>query len=155
MAYNDRVFGGPVLVYNGGKGVWFGDTLGWVGAVGSAPGIIADFWLEVWWFAPGLMFLVGVGYGFVWKRAVQRGGPWATQYVILSALSIYLVMQTGEAVIFRVLELSIPTWLAWRWALRDAGTEPAGSQFRFRRPQRRPTLTAARFADVTVWKGKS
>lgn len=111
-------FGVPELLYNAGTAEGIGDTLGWVGAVGSAPGVIADFWLEVWWFAPLLMLLVGAGYAWVWKRSVVVGGVWSTQYVILSALSIYLVMQTGEAVIFRTLELSIPMWLVWRWAVR-------------------------------------
>lgn len=119
-------FGVPELLFNAGTGEGFGDTLGWQGAVGSAPGIIADFWLEVWWFAPVLMALVGFGYGFVWKKAVTQGGPWATQYVVLSALSIYLVMQTGEAVIFRTLELSIPCWLAWKWALLSPRSELSG-----------------------------
>jgi hypothetical protein len=111
-------FGVPELLYNAGTGEGFGDTLGWVGAVGSAPGIVADLWVEVSWLCLVLMALLGWGYGFVWKRAVTRGGPWATQYIILSALSIYLVMQTMEAVIFRSLLLSIPCWLTWRWALK-------------------------------------
>jgi hypothetical protein len=34
----------------------------------------------------------------------------------MAALSIYFVMQTMEAVIFRLLELSIPIWLVWRLA---------------------------------------
>ncbi len=113
-------FGVPELLYNAGTGEGFSDTLGWVGAVGSAPGIIADFWLEAQWGAVLLMALVGYGYAFVWRRAVTRGGPWATQYVVLSCLAIYLVMQTGEAVIFRTLELSIPCWLVWKWALKPA-----------------------------------
>ena len=111
-------FGVPELLYNAGTGEGFGDALGWVGAVGSAPGLIADLWVEVWWFAVALMGCLGLLYGFVWKRAVQRGGPWSSQYVVLSALSIYLVMQTMEAAIFRTLMLSIPCWLTWRWALR-------------------------------------
>ena len=111
-------FGVPELLFNAGTGEGFGDTLGWVGAVGSAPGIIADFFVEVWWLAVPLMGLVGWAYGVVWRRAVTRGGPWATQYIILAALSIYLVMQTGEAVIFRTIELSLPCWLVWRWALK-------------------------------------
>ena len=110
-------FGVPELLHNAGTGEGFGDALGWVGAVGSAPGIISDFFIEVWWFAVPLMGLVGWGYGYVWRRAVTDGGPWTTQYVIFSALSIYLVMQTGEAVIYRSLELSLPCWLVWRWAL--------------------------------------
>ena len=64
------------------------------------------------------MALLGWLYGFVWRKAVTQGGAWSSQYVILSALSIYLVMQTMEAVIFRTLLLSIPCWLTWRWALR-------------------------------------
>ena len=109
-------FGVPELLSNAGTGEGFGETLGWKGAVGSAPGIIADFFLEVWWFAVPLMGIVGWGYGYIWRRAVCDGGPWMTQYVIFSALSIYLVMQTGEAVIFRSIELSLPCWLVWRWA---------------------------------------
>ena len=154
-------FGVPELLYNAGTGEGFGDTLGWVGAVGSAPGIIADFWLEVWWFAPVLMAAVGLLYGFVWKRAVMRGGPWSTQYVILAALSIYLVMQTGEAVIFRTLELSIPSWLAWKWALRAPAREG-----RRLFPSRRTALRAPSFAPtmnpalspqdvLAAWKGST
>ena len=112
-------FGVPELLKNAGTGEGFGDALGWEGAVGSAPGIIADLWVELWWLAVPAMAALGLLYGFVWKRAVTRGGPWAAQYVILSALSIYLVMQTMEAVIFRTLLLSIPCWLTWRWALRS------------------------------------
>ncbi len=112
-------FGVPELLENAGNGgSGFGDALGWVGAVGSAPGIVADLWVEAWWLAVVLMAALGWLYGWVWKRAVTRGGPWTAQYVILSALSIYLVMQTMEAVIFRSLLLSIPCWLTWRWALK-------------------------------------
>lgn len=109
-------FGVPELLYNAGTGEGFGDTLGWVGAPGSAPGIVADLWVEVWWFCLAAMALLGWTYGFVWKKAVQHGRAWTMQYTILSALSIYLVMQTMEAVIFRTVMLSVPTWLIWRWA---------------------------------------
>ena len=111
-------FGVPELLQNAGTGEGFGDALGWVGAAGSAPGIVSDLWVEMWWFAVPAMALLGFGYGWVWRRAVERGGAWASQYAILSALSIYLVMQTMEAVIFRTLLLSLPCWLTWRWALR-------------------------------------
>lgn len=111
-------FGVPELLHNGGTGDGFGDTLGWVGAIGSAPGIIADLWAEMWWLCVPFMALLGWCYGTIWKKAVTRGGAWSSQYVIISALSIYLVMQTMEAVIFRTLLLSIPCWLTWRWALQ-------------------------------------
>jgi hypothetical protein len=109
-------FGVPELLHNAGTGEGFGDTLGWKGADGSAPGIVADLWVEVWWFAIPFMAMLGAAYGFVWKRAVLRGGAWSSQFIVISAISIYLVMQTMEAVIFRTLLLSIPCWLIWRYA---------------------------------------
>ena len=150
-------FGVPELLHNAGTGEGFGSTLGWVGAAGSAPGIIADFWVEAWWFAVPMMGIVGWAYGFVWKRAVQRGGPWTTQYVILAALSLYLVMQTGEAMIFRTLLLSIPAWLSWRWALKTPLRRSRRRMFpaRNRAAQRArvfaPVFTAAESPEV--WKG--
>ena len=114
-------FGVPELLSNAGTGEGFADALGWVGAVGSAPGIIADLWIEVWWFAVPFMALLGWTYGYVWRRAVTGGPAWKCQYVIMAALSMYLVMQTMEAVIFRTLLLSVPSWLIWRWALQTKG----------------------------------
>ncbi len=111
-------FGVPELLHNAGTGEGFGDTLGWKGADGSAPGIVADLWVEVWYGAIPLMALLGAGYGLVWRRAVLRGGGWTSQYIIFAALSIYLVMQTMEAVIFRSLLLSIPSWLIWRYTMK-------------------------------------
>ena len=111
-------FGVPELLHNAGTGEGFGDTLGWKGADGSAPGIVADLWVEVWWFAVPFMGVLGWLYGWVWKKSVTQGGPWASQLIVLNAISIYLVMQTMEAVIFRSLLLSIPSWLMWRYALQ-------------------------------------
>ncbi len=111
-------FGVPELLSNAGTGEGFADALGWVGAVGSAPGIIADLWLEACWIAVPLMAVLGWCFGWVWRKAVIGGPAWKSQYVILSALSMYLVMQTMEAVIFRSILLSLPCWLVWNWALR-------------------------------------
>ena len=107
-------FGVPELLQNAGTGLGIADALGWQGAPGSAPGIIADLFVEVWWLAIGLMLLFGWAYGRVWRKAVTLGGVWTCQYIVLSALSIYLVMQTMEAVIFRTLLLSVPCWIAYR-----------------------------------------
>ena len=131
-------FGVPEVLHNAGTGEGFGDALGWVGAQGSAPGIIADLFVEVWWLAIPAMAILGWIYGSVWKKAVLRGGPWSSQYVILSAISIYLVMQTMEAVIFRTVLLSIPCWITWRWALR------APSIVRRRAPLPQPAGVAIR-----------
>jgi hypothetical protein len=94
--------------------------LGWKGADGSAPGIVADLWVEAWWFALPLMAGLGWLYGWVWKKSVSEGGYWVSQAIILDAISIYLVMQTMEAVIFRSLLLSLPSVLVWRFAQRKS-----------------------------------
>ncbi len=106
-------FGVGELTHNAGTGEGLTETLGWEGANGAAPGIIADLWLEFRWFSVAALWLVGVTYGLAWRNACLRGGPWVGQYVILSALSVYLVMQTIEAVVFRLLLMSIPVWLSW------------------------------------------
>jgi hypothetical protein len=115
-------FGVPELLHNAGTGEGFGDTLGWKGADGSAPGLVADLWVEVWWFSVPLMGLIGCGYGWVWKKSVTLGGPWVSQAIVFNALSIFLVMQTMEAVIFRSLLLSVPSWIVWRYASRRTNT---------------------------------
>jgi hypothetical protein len=111
-------FGVPELLQNAGTGAGITETMGWVGAPGSAPGIVADLWIELWWLSIAALALIGWTYTVVWRKAVTLGGAWASQYTVLSALSIYLVMQTMEAVIFRTLLLSIPCWITWRWALQ-------------------------------------
>ena len=104
----------PELLHNAGTGEGIADALGWRGAPGSAPGIIADLFVEVWWLAIVVMGVLGWTYGRVWRKAVTLGGVWTCQYIVLAALSIYLVMQTMEAVIFRTLLLSVPCWIAYR-----------------------------------------
>ncbi|MEI9973826.1 MAG: hypothetical protein WDO73_18300 [Ignavibacteriota bacterium] len=74
---------------------------------------MADLWLEFRWLALPVMWAIGRAYGTVWRKMRIEGGVWKAQYVILAALSIYLVMQTIEAVLFRAIELSLPIWLLW------------------------------------------
>ncbi len=109
-------FGVPELLHNAGTGEGFGDALGWKGADGSAPGIIADWWVEVWWLCIPAMGALGWVYGWVWRKSVTVGGPWVSQAIILNAISIYMVMQTMEAVIFRTLLLSVPSWFIFKYA---------------------------------------
>ena len=109
-------FGVPELLHNAGTGEGLEETMGWEGADGSAPGIIADLWVEFHWGNLLVLFILGSLYSYVWRRSQLDGGPWIAQYVIMSALSVYLVMQTMEAVIFRLLILSVPTWVAWHLA---------------------------------------
>src|SRR5580704_1102676 len=111
-------------MHNAGTGEGFAETLGWEGASGSAPGIIADLWVEFYWLNVPVLFLLGRVYGVAWRKAQLDGGPWIAQYIVLSALSIYFVMQTMEAIIFRVLILSIPMHAAWRIARRNDKLSP-------------------------------
>jgi hypothetical protein len=116
-------FGLPELMHNAGTGEGFVETLGWEGAPGSAPGLIADLWTEFHWLNLPALFTIGVLYGLAWRYSQLRGGVWTTQYVIMTALSVYLVMQTMEAVIFRLLILSLPLRLAWRFAKSNHGEQ--------------------------------
>jgi hypothetical protein len=117
-------FGLSELTHNAGTGEGFVETLGWEGAEGSAPGLIADLWAEFHWLNLLVLFTLGILYGYAWRRAQLDGGPWTAQYVIMAALSVYFVMQTMEAVIFRLLILSIPLQLAWRLARRSEASAP-------------------------------
>jgi hypothetical protein len=111
----------PELMHNAGTGEGIAETLGWEGADGSAPGLIADLWTEFHWLNLPALFILGIVYGVMWRKAQLDGGPWLAQYVILAALSVYFVMQTMEAVIYRLIILSIPLRLSWRIA-RQNGT---------------------------------
>jgi oligosaccharide repeat unit polymerase len=112
-------FGVAEVLQNAGTGSTIREALGWEGAPGSAPGLVADVWVEFSWLVIPVLWLIGRAYGMVWSRALQRNGMWASQYTVLCALSLYLVMQTLEAVIFRLLLMSIPIWLTWYWADRS------------------------------------
>jgi oligosaccharide repeat unit polymerase len=106
-------FGVADLLKNAGNATTFSNTLGWKVPPGAAPGIIADLWVE---FSFGMLlclWLIGRFAAWIWFRAVTAGGLWTAQYCILGTLSIYFVMQTMEAVIFRFSLLSVPLWLAW------------------------------------------
>jgi hypothetical protein len=106
-------FGLPELTHNAGTGEGFTETLGWQGAEGSAPGIVADLWLEFRWLNIPILWFIGRLYATIWRKTYMVGEPWITEYILMSALSIYFVMQTMEAVIFRLLILSFPACLAW------------------------------------------
>ena len=113
-------FGVPELLDNAGVAKGGLQALGWVQIPGAAAAMVGDFWVELWWGAVPLAGLCGWAYGYCWSRAIVVGGVWNIQYVILVALSVYLVTQGIEAVEFRLLILSIPTWWVWRKAVIHA-----------------------------------
>jgi hypothetical protein len=94
----------------------FADTVGWVGAQGSAPGIIADLWAEFWIGGFLILALLGYLYGRVWRQLMTGRAAWLSFYALMVCLSLYLIAQSFEAWGFRMLLLSVPTWLAWRFA---------------------------------------
>jgi len=114
-----RILGIPDLEVNlGTGGENFIGPLGWAGAIGSAPGIVADMWLEFWWFSFLALFLIGWFYGMVWRKAITRGGLWTISYILMAALSVYMVMQTLEAMAFRFLFMFAAAWLIWKYGTK-------------------------------------
>ncbi|MBD2343427.1 oligosaccharide repeat unit polymerase [Anabaena subtropica] len=91
------------------------ETLGWLPAKGAAPGIIADMWLEMWWFSFIILYLIGWVYGTAWRKVLSQGGLWIPTYTLMTALSVYLVTQTLEAMGFRFLWTFTAAWLIWRY----------------------------------------
>lgn len=110
----------------------FVSTLGWTGSTGSAPGGLFDLWIEFWWAYSLAVFVVGWGFGWAYRRALARGGFWLAFYGLVTALSIYFVMQGLSAFAFRALLLSAVMWLGWRYAMgfgflaRTAEAYPSG-----------------------------
>jgi hypothetical protein len=87
------------------------NVVGWKVAEGSAPGFVGDFWLEFGIGAPLAIAVVGWVYGRFWRRA--RTVP-AIQpvYILVAALSIYLITQGIDAWLFRCLLFAVPAWAA-------------------------------------------
>jgi hypothetical protein len=117
-------FGLPELTHNAGTAEGLTETLGWAGADGAAPGFISDLWVEFRWFSMPALWLLGRLYGKLWRKAHSQGGPWVAQYIVVASLSVYLVMQTMEAVIFRFLLMSLPIWITWYVAQRRPANWP-------------------------------
>lgn len=90
-------------------------TVGWVASVGSAPGLFADLWIEFSWVSLLVLFGIGWFYGWAWQRMVSEGGFWNVHFLLASALSVYLISQTLEAMLFRYLLITGGLLLAWRY----------------------------------------
>ena len=129
------------------------DVVGWRGAVGAAPGIVADMFLEFSWGMVVALFLIGLLYGRAWRACVTRCGRASVTYGMLLCLSLYMVMQTLEAVSFRFLLMEVFMMVAWRFASRGARQRsPRASQSA---PWNRPRLGCAlldNLSDVPDWR---
>jgi len=114
-------FNRPILTQNLGVDITkFRNVLGWTASIGAAPGIVGDMWREFWW---GMVFpLFGIGwfYGHAWSRATRHGGGWVPIYCLAASLSLYLVMQTLEAMLYRFLFGVVPMLVVLRLAEKRA-----------------------------------
>ncbi len=109
--------GVPELEFNAGVGkAGLKEVMGWQEIPGAAAALVADLWVEFSWLTLPALWAIGYAYGSTWRKAIVLSGPWNTQYTILVLLSIYMVSQSGEAVIFRLVILSLPTWWVWNKA---------------------------------------
>jgi oligosaccharide repeat unit polymerase len=121
--YDDAaaLLGTPSIETNMGVGTdVLHETVGWIGATGAAPGLVADMWIEFWWASFLAILLIGWCYGRAWSKAVTRGGIWVALYCLMFSVSIFLVMQSLEAMLFRFLLLAVPSLFAW-WYARSPG----------------------------------
>lgn len=113
-------FGVPELLQNAGvAGEGLEVIMGWKEVPGAAAAMIADTWVEFYWLFIPVLFFVGYAYGYVWKRAVTEGARWNSLYTIFAVLAVYWVTQSGEAVIFRLIILTVPTLWVWKKAEFD------------------------------------
>jgi hypothetical protein len=122
--YDDAaaILGTPSIETNMGVGTdAFRETVGWSGSRGAAPGIVADMWIEFWWASLLVILFLGWCYGRIWSRAVTHGGISVVVYCLMFSLSIFIVMQSLQAMLFRILLLAVPGLLAW-WFAGGLGT---------------------------------
>jgi hypothetical protein len=114
-------FGRPILTENLGIDITvFRNVLGWTASLGAAPGIIGDMWREFSW---GMVFvLMGLTwfYSYTWWRAISTGGGWVPIYSFAASLSLYLIMQTLEAMLYRFLFGVVPMMVVLRLAEKKA-----------------------------------
>jgi hypothetical protein len=100
------------------------DRMGWAENPGAAPAIVADLWAEWSWLGIPMLGFFGWYYGRAWKRAALWGGGLAiSRYVIVVMLSIFLITQTMEAIIFRFAILMTVSWFLWRRATVACGEQ--------------------------------
>ena len=86
---------------------------GWAPSIGSAEGFAASLWLEFQYAAPLVAAAIGYGYGRMWAKA-RTSMPARVLYLLMAALSVYLVMQSLDPWLFRLILLSVPAWLVLR-----------------------------------------
>jgi oligosaccharide repeat unit polymerase len=113
-------FGIAEIERNAGAGVdGMSTVMGWEAMTGAAATMVADVWIEFSWLCIPFLGVLGWIYGYIWRRAIWQGDQWTTILTIVMLLSVYFISQSGEAVIFRMLILTVPSSLVWHRARRS------------------------------------
>jgi hypothetical protein len=110
----------------------FEESLGWNATGGAGIALLAEFWWQLWWLSLPALFAVGWLYGRAWYGAVETGGLWILIYVVLLALSVFLVAQGMGAMLFRLLWLGGAGWFVWQLFVRRAFRQQQRAQRRAR-----------------------
>jgi len=108
-----RVFGLRIdITINGGvdPATLFA-TVGWQTSRGAAQSFIGSIWLEFQYLSPIVSFVIGYLYGRIWKRA-RANVTARVVYLLLIALSVYLVMQGLDPWLYRSLLFGVPLLFA-------------------------------------------
>ncbi len=115
-----------------------GENLMWA-SLGAAPGIFADSFAEFSWGGIVIAGLIGWGYCRVWRSAVTHPSLGMVVYVLMFAFSIFLVLQTLEAIVYRLAFCGIPVLAFWTIAIKPLN-RPLRIPLRHRTNVRQPTL---------------
>lgn len=102
---------------------------GWEPSRGSAEGYVASLWLEFQYLAPMVSVAIGWLYGRMWAKARITISA-RLIYLLMAALSIYLVMQSFDPWLFRLLLIGVPAYAVTRFAKVTPSSKAA-----FRRPR--------------------
>jgi oligosaccharide repeat unit polymerase len=94
---------------------WF-SALGWIPDAGSASGFVADAYIEFSWGGAVVCYLMGLFYGYLWRKSVIEKGIFSLLYIELAIVSVYVPTQgVCSAWFYRFLLLAAPTYLVWKW----------------------------------------
>jgi oligosaccharide repeat unit polymerase len=95
LTVNDGIDSESLMVLNG-----------WTPSFGAAPGFVGDLWLEFGYLSFLVTFLIGYLYGWTWKKTATAASA-RLIYLLLVALSVYLIMQGLDPWLYRVLLLGV------------------------------------------------
>ncbi len=102
------------LLRNGGVSQEGLTTLAnWTPSVGSAEGFTGSLYLEFGFLSPVAAFCIGLLYGKVWTAAKTSLAA-RVFYLLMVAMSVYLVMQALDPWAYRLLLFGIPAYITLR-----------------------------------------